>query len=501
MMHKGGSRIPVAIPFTEGGNLTEPYIKSTDEYVQETDVTYIVQSDNIRVEGHPFKKIDENTPFVNPSRFNVVELSLPDMNKLYLPPYQGDIGLDTTVSVWKLLGVRVDVQGAISPAVSGQQFSGALPSDSGTVFPGSSGHGSTFEDLESSEEDNLADITKAYIWGMEHKQVQMLSVGCKPLLGVYEGAGTTTGALLRKTKQIQDGDMHEFGYGHIDYHTLCADKTMLPVEMCYNNNPTLLPDQLTMDNDKVGDSCFFMWSRSAAGVRHTRNTPGVVFPNNPTATSTTNVPNETMWFPQAQDTMTAGMASSGQDIHNKNYWLNKARGPNNGVLWDNKCFITFVDNLRGHIHMTTTSTTSDFPKYDPSKVKAYLRHVKEFKITVLVRLCKVKLEAKLINWLLTLNSQWLKNLGFQFNVPAKIQPFTNVLQMPEDNTDEENEELVEIKTIKVDCSGHVSLSRSHESNHPLAQQYHVMNPVKDTAPKRAASGGGAKRTTKARKTS
>lgn len=184
-------KIPVAIPYSEGGNLTEPYIKSTDEYVKPTDVTYIVESECIRIEGHPFKKLDSHTVFVNPSRYNVVQLQLPDMNKLYLPPYQGNISLNTEVEVWQLVGVRVDVQGPLTPATTGQRWSAAKPSDSGDANPTESGgatfitNGGRFSDLES-DPGTETDVTQTYTWGMEHKQVQILAVGCEPLLGYHE---------------------------------------------------------------------------------------------------------------------------------------------------------------------------------------------------------------------------------------------------------------------------------------------------------------------------
>ncbi|QYW06024.1 L1 protein [Papillomaviridae sp. Haddock_c6033] len=515
-----GGKIPVAVPYSEGGNLTEPYIKSTDEYVRETDVTYIVESDNIRLEGHPFKGLDDHNHLVNPSRFNVVQLDLPDMNKLYLPPYQGQIGLDTEVAVWKLVGLRVDIQGPLEPAVTGQCQTGSISTDSGAVNPTQGifyeRDGSTIEDGDG---DPDAALTTTYAWGMEHKQIQLLAVGCDPLLGVFEGKPSgenknrdssqlVVGDTERVVVPIQDGFLHEFGYGNLDYENLCEDKTMLPIEMCYNNFPTLIVDKMTMANDKTGNAMFFCWDRIASGIRHTRNTKGINFPNNPSAVGETSdaapdwKPQQHM--PQAQSTKTAGMVSSGMDLFNKNYWLNKAAGPNNGVLWNNKMYVTFVDNTRGHIHMVTTYPQSDqaaAATYDPTKTKAYLRHIKEFKVTALVRLCHVKLEAKLITWLLQFNSKWLQNLGFKFNYPPGDGPFSGFREVfqPQLGSVQEEEEN-ELRVIKIDCSGHASLQHSHSSPHTLATSYHAANPVSTPTGATVGRGrGGASRGTKARK--
>ncbi|AXH75396.1 MAG: L1 protein [Melanogrammus aeglefinus-associated papillomavirus 1] len=513
MMNSERGRIPLQVPYTEGGNLGEPYIKSTDEYVRESDVTYIVESELIRIEGHPYKKLDDHNPLVSPSRYNVVELQVPDMRKLLLPPHQGNIGLDTEIPVWKLVGFRIDVQGVLCPATTGQQCSASVPNDYGAKNPDSSDGilynmgNCMVEDADSNAED-LAAVTATYNWGMEHKQVQFIAVGCEPLLGVYEtkpipsdASKTEVGDTSRATKLIEDGDIHEFGFGNVDYVKLNLDKTLLPVEMCYNNGPLTIPDILTMENDTVGNTMFFKWDRSAQGIRHTRNTSGITFPNNPSGGGTETW-KEQQAMPQAQSVPTAGMVSSALDLFNKNYWLNKAQGPNNCVLWDNKCFFTFVDNTRGFIQMTTTRTsTADAtaPTYDPTKTKAYLRHVKEFKVTALVRLCHVKLEAKLITWLLQMDSKWLKNLGFSFHHGPKEKTiaFREVYNMPEPQSGPGNEmEEENVQTIKVDCSGHAQLKLSTGSCHSLATSYHA---AIGSAPKRGAPPPATKRSKAAKK--
>lgn len=296
----------------------------------------------------------------------------------------------------------------------------------------------------------------------------------------------------RVQTDINDGDLCDFGFGNIDYETMCQDKTLLPVEMCYNNGPCKLPDKLAMASDKTGNKCFFCWDRTAGGIRHTRHTNGLTMANDPSEAQDWK---KAQALPQIQNTMTAGMVSSTMDVFNKNYWLNKAAGPNNGILWGNKLYVTFVDNIRGHIMMITkrteTSGGSD-GKYDPSKTTGLLRHVKEFKVTVLVRLCKVKLEAKLITWLLQFNSGWLNDIGFKFHTPGPNvtnQGFRDVFHVPTVEEGEEEEERM-INCIKVDCTGQVSLQHSERSLHPLAVTYHSQKEAAGPPPKKAATKRG-----------
>lgn len=465
-----GAKIPVAVPFTAGGNLKEPYIKSTDEYVRETPVTYIVESELVRLEGHPYMANSEKFKMNSPSRFTVVKLDLPDMNKLFLPPYQGKIGLDTEISVWKLVGVRVDLQGPLATATTGTLKGLQQATDAGFQLPGEA-EDNTIYDADSAE-------VKPIAWGLEHKAVQMLTVGCEPLLGVYEdrapkfntssSSTTDPGEINRHQVEVEDGMFHEFGFGNSmtgPDKGLQMDTTLMPVEYQFHNGPVLIPDKLAMDTDKTGDRCFFMWKKEASGVRHTRTVVG-------------QKDGDGDGMPQALVTPTAGMMSNANDIFNKNYWLNKASGPNNCVLWGNMCYVTFVDNTRGFIHQLTTKAESgEEEKYDPTKFKFYLRHVKEFKVTLLVRLCKVKLEAKLITYLLQINASWLRNIGFNFETPGTQLhgQFRDVLAMPAPfGAEEEEEEQIKKQFIHIDCTGHAELVCSETSYHPLAQSYHAV---------------------------
>ncbi|UDM59452.1 L1 [Wesgulfec papillomavirus] len=537
------------MPWQEGGVLGDPYLTSTDEYVRETELTYVVGSDIIRVEGNPYKEIipppssehPTHVPLVSPSRYNQVTMSLPDMNKMQMAPTQTRLTLDTELSVWKLVGIKVESQGAIRPPVTGNRFTTAAVSDSGLVQPTPGPNPPPNEEDE--DEESLSSqpppsktpaTTSWFEFGFEHTQVQSLTVGCEPPLGVYEARKSASSASAanihddnwyfteRMQTAIQDGDFCNFGFGNA-HPNLQMDLSQQPVESVLNPNmPHMDLDLISMDNDLVGNKNFYTWKREAAGTRHTRLNPDSKYPNFPVIVSKGapavnnndpfgychRAPGGGLSLP------TAGMASSTTDLFNRYYWLNKSGSPNNSVIWGNKLWITFVDNLRGTIHNCSNYDNSAAAAgYDPEKSTNFLRHVKEFKITCLVRLCKVTLEAKLITYLLQYNHQWLKDLGFSFDMAPRRQPAgvsgqITMAHMSEPYTEaqEETNEEAEVthRSILVDCSGHASLTPSHQSPHPLARAYHAAVGVPSMAPpkqpvKRAAAPGKGKGPAKGRK--
>lgn len=523
-----GRRVPVALEYSEGGVPTEPYIKSTDEFVTETDVTYIVNSDPVRIQGHPYGPLStEGIKMVNPSKFNVVKLNLPDLNKLMLAPLPGKMDLNTEQYVWKLVGFRVDVQGPQCPAVTGISQSawqgtangledGTQPTE--TVMPSVLSSEMDIdptcmvqelnsdkekfkemwekmqeqpydpedptESLPPSPGPAAAAAGKNYRWGMEHAQRQMIIVGCKPPMGYYEMWNDQKKGYERKTEAIDDDDLCEFGYGTQNTDNE-ADLTWFPVEMD-SNHQCFSIDEIGMANDMAGDRCFMMVKREASGIRQTLLNGNV---DKDFVAATGNTPFKNIKkCPQPMSTKTAGLVSSASDIFNKGYWLNKARGVNNGILWGNSLYITFVDNTRGQILGHTTPIGTPPTPYDPTKYNFALRHIKEFQVQVIVRRCKVKLEAKLLTQLLQLNKDWLKNLGFSFNnrfVPTQ-GVFTDLSAEREVEADPEEEKDLG-SYIEIDCVGKVT--KTEHSHHAFARAYHALNGAAEPAPKR-------KRTTK-----
>nr|WFF64105.1 MAG: L1 protein [Betta papillomavirus 1] len=481
--------VPVALEYTEGGVPTEPYIKSTDEFVTETDITFIVKSDPIRLQGHPYKDISKSDgnpkiPMCSPARFNVVELALPDLNKLIMPPLPGKLSLSTQVFVWKLVGFRIDIQGPECGAVTGCYQSTLSVSDAGeengkmpSALRNTDGLSTcmcSFSDVEDNDE-------KQITWGLEHAQRQVICVGCKPLKGYneqWDDSSAQTYMYKRHTMEIQDGYLCEFGYGNYDANHE-GDKTVIPVEMQDpEDHPTLCVDKMSMDNDNMGDSCFLMLERQADGVRHLTTNGSDDAEGAKAGDDDPNFANVT----HSADPFiakTAGMISSLQDIFNKNYWLGKCRGVNNGIIWGNKLYITFADNTRGFIYRHTQKTSNQNGQYTPGQYKYRLRHVKEFQVQVIVRKCAVKLEAKLITALLQFNKDWLNNLGFKFNASPELNlnttgVFRNLMQTEEEA--EADTEPPVINAIKIDCNGSATMQHSHHSHALLAKSFHANAP-------------------------
>lgn len=287
--------------------------------------------------------------------------------------------------------------------------------------------------------------------------------------------------MVRKTKTIEDGNLHEFGFGNINPQTVHQDSTVLPVEMVFHNGPTMCVDKMSMSNDMIGNKMFCALERYGSAQRHIRSNQWFHGNEDPTAASTTTPKTSwgslCQWIPPLFPAPSAGFVSNTGDIFNKNIWLNKCEGPNQGMLWDNKCYVTFVDNTRGftYIHTKRTAsagdnTTTEFG-YSPEKTKFAVRHIKEFKVTVIVRLCYIKLEAELINWMLQMNAGWLKNLGFKFHYPAESTAvkFRDLSENEPVNplTGEAEEEE---SYIRIDCTGRAH--RTDSSTHPMALAFH-----------------------------
>lgn len=345
-------------------------------------------------------------------------------------------------------------------------------------------------------------------WSMEHAQRQFLCVGCKPVLGCYEqwvGAALAVGYLERKTRDITAKDVMEFGYGNAlptkwpvitPKHFQSPDLAAVPVEMANmlcEETPRcpLLPDIIGMDSDDTGDRNFLcIGPKAVTGVRCGANAQAmdanrIDRPEPFTGASIS---------PDPFTAKTAGMVSTANDIFNKSYWLNKAKGVNNGIIWGNNLYITFVDNMRGHIHKMQFQEQDDTPvPYNLKNSSMFLRHVKEYRIQVIVRKCYIKLESKLITSLLQLNKDWLKDMGFTFTqTVSPVGQFTDIsaVHLPPTAQPAEEESDNSSDFIKIDCNGRCSYT--HLSRKALAVDYHThISPLpaaaaKKTAPKRAA---------------
>lgn len=483
------NKLNLQIPFVEGGILNSPIFHSTDDYVKETNLIYAVESQKVHFIGHPFKPIMDsqvttkiNVPFVSPHRYTVVEMNLPDPNKFSFPKPSG-LSLKTEKYVWKVVGFRVDAGESIAPSFSGNykmNYTKGQPTH--TAEDMEEQHSDSDSDMENDifhrhpkvreTTQTMVDSRTTVCWNAPITQI--LGIGAAPLRGTH---WTNTPAtqfppnLGEITSDIVDGDICDIGFGNINYASLIQDKATLPIEAVLN--PTLVskkPDEIAMKQSPSGNECFMLLYRKqlltklvdfAAGIDGEKTTVSGKFADN-------------QFMPAGPIIPDGGQYSNTGDIFGKNFWLMKSEGPNNGICWRNKLYITMVDSLRGHILTAFKDTSSSTQTWDSSHFTFYMRHMKTYHIQAIVKLCKITLEAELTQYLEQMNEGILNDWGFNFNFSGKLSAGGNgtvnalepVKTVPEitENADEDKP----YPFIIVDCEGKLT---PHLHTTPLGRSY------------------------------
>nr|WPS63792.1 MAG: L1 protein [Garrodia papillomavirus] len=185
------------------------------------------------------------------------------------------------------------------------------------------------------------------------------------------------------------------------------------------------PDWIKMHTDPYGDSCFYIVRREQLYARRLLQHSGGIGESIPTvyggASAYENNNNS------AYVTIPSGsVVTSDSQLFNRPYWLSKAQGPNNGVCWHNNVFITVLDNTRNTI-MNISIKADDANGgdiYKPKDFVAFVRHVEEFELMCLVRLCKVPLEPPVLAHIYRMSPSILEGWG--------ISEFPQVLSGSED---------------------------------------------------------------------
>ena len=128
-----------------------------------------------------------------------------------------------------------------------------------------------------------------------------------------------------------------------------------------------------------------------------------------------------MYFP----TVSGSLVSSDAQLFNRPFWLQRAQGHNNGILWGNQLFVTVLDNTRNTnfsiaVYQDQTQV-KDIVNYDSQKFNEYQRHVEEYEISLILQLCKIPLKAEVLAQINAMNSNILEDwqLGF---VPTPDNP-------------------------------------------------------------------------------
>nr|AMB19791.1 late protein L1 [Alouatta guariba papillomavirus 1] len=385
-------------------------VVSTDEYVARTSLYYYAGSSRLLAVGNPYfpvKKADGSVavPMVSGNQYRVFRVSLPDPNKFGLP----DTALynpDTQRLVWACVGLEVGRGQPLGVGLSGHPLFNKLEdAENPTRYNSNTGT------------DNRQNVA------IDNKQTQLCLIGCTPPVGEHwakgihcDGVGTAAGdcpALELVNTVIQDGDMVDTGFGAMDFGSLQATKSEVPLDI--SSSVCKYPDYLKMSSEVYGDSLFFYLRREQMFARHffTRaGTVGEAVPTDLYIKGTSGQNQENVATSVYVPTPSGSMVTSESQLFNKPYWLQRAQGHNNGICWENQLFVTVVDTTRStNMTLSAAATTED--TYKASNFKQYTRHCEEYDLQFIFQLCIVTLTAEVMAYIHTMNPDILDswNLG------------------------------------------------------------------------------------------
>lgn len=391
-------------------------VQSTDEYVERTDIYYHATSDRLLTVGHPYfdvrsqdgAKID--VPKVSGNQYRAFRVTFPDPNKFAL----ADMTIydpDKYRLVWACKGLEIG---------RGQPLG-----------VGSTGHPlfNKLRDAENSSERQEGTADDRRNISFDPKQVQMFIIGCTPCVGEYwdvapvcENAGSQLGLcppLELKNSVIEDGDMFDIGFGNINNKTLSFNRSDVSLDIV--NEVCKYPDFLTMSNDVYGDACFFCARREQCYARHyfvRGGRVGDAIPDGAVqqdrkyylSSDTQSTLENSTYFP----TVSGSLVTSDAQLFNRPFWLKRAQGHNNGILWNNQIFVTVADNTRNTNFSISVKNEDSLQKYDANSIREYMRHVEEYQLSFILQLCRIPLKAEVLTQINAMNSDILENwqLGF-----------------------------------------------------------------------------------------
>ena len=394
-------------------------VLSTDEYVERTNIFYHATSDRLLTVGHPYFDVTNSdgskieVPKVSGNQFRAFRMLFPDPNRFAL----ADMSIynpEKERLVWACKGIEISRGQPLGVGTCGHPLFNKV------------------KDTENSNSYQTGSTDDRQNTSFDPKQVQMFIIGCTPCLGEYwdkaepcENAGDQQGKcppIELKNSVIQDGDMMDIGFGNINFKTLSLNRSDVSLDLV--DEIAKYPDFLTMANDVYGDSCFFFARREQCYARHyfTRGgNVGDAIPdgaNNqdhkfylPPKSSQSQTLGNSIYFP----TVSGSLVSSDAQLFNRPFWLQKAQGHNNGILWGNQMFVTVADNTRNtNFTICVPSDNGAITEYDSSKFREFLRHVEEYQISVILQLCKVSLQPDVLAQINAMNSGILEDwqLGF-----------------------------------------------------------------------------------------
>ncbi|UXR08074.1 MAG: L1 protein [Varecia variegata papillomavirus 1] len=394
-------------------------VLSTDDYVQGTSLFYHARTERLMTVGHPYFEIKDGdkvtVPKVSSCQYRAFRLLLPDPNRFALT--------DTSIYdpererlVWQLKGLEIGRGGPLGIGTSGHPYFNKL---NDTENPNKYFKAST---------DNRQNVS------FDPKQSQLFVVGCVPCLGAHWDVAKpcATDAVVQGTcppiqlvnSVIEDGNMGDVGLGAMNFLSMQKDHAGAPLDLVTTTSK--YPDFLKMGHDVYGDALFFFGKREQMYTRHyfcRAGSMGDPIPNgaepsdyfiSPANDQEQGTISSSVYF----GTPSGSMVTSDSQLFNRPYWLQRAQGTNNGICWGNQLFVTVLDTTRGTNFTLSVSTEETPPAtYDNNKFKHYTRHVEEYDMSLVFRLCKVPLTADILAHINVMNPSILEQwqLGF---VPA-----------------------------------------------------------------------------------
>lgn len=391
-------------------------VLQTDEYIRGTSLFFYAGSERLLTVGHPFFPVVEDgtnkvlVPKVSANQYRVFRVKLPDPNKFALID-QGVYDSNTERLVWRLRGCEIGRGGPIGVNTTGHQlFNKVQDTENPYVYV-----------VEGDEARvNLS---------CDPKQTQLFIVGCTPATGQHWDKAIPCAdpapkkgdcpPLELKNTYIEDGDMGELGFGAMNFAALQEDKAGVPLELVKSTSKW--PDFMKMSKDIYGDQVFFYGRREQLYARHmfTRNgTVGDSVPQDyyvaPKSDSDRATQGNSIYFPVPS----GSLASSESQLFNRPYWLQRAQGTNNGILWGNQAFITVLDNTRGTNFTISVATQDNITDYKATNYKQYLRHIEEYELEMILQLCVVPLHADVLAHINVMNPSILEEWQLAYIPPA-----------------------------------------------------------------------------------
>ncbi|QYI89588.1 L1 major capsid protein [Bos taurus papillomavirus 41] len=401
---------------------TVSQILDTDDFVKRTDIYYHTNTERLLTVGHPYFEIkgeDGNVtvPKVSGSQFRVFRLLFPDPNQFSFPD-PNVYNPETQRLVWALRGLEFCRGQPLGIGVTGHPLFNKLDAENRTKYP-------------AEKDDERQNI------GIDPKQVQLFVVGCTPCEGEHwdkaepceaQPKGSCPPIELKNTP-IQDGEMCDIGFGNINFKSLQATRSGVPLDIV--NQTVKYPDFLKMGSDPYGNSMFFYAKRESMFVRHLWSRAG----DNGDTVPPENAPGEFMIPNVAKPpipptvyfgTPSGSLVSSDVQIYNRPFWIQRAQGTNNGICWNNQLFVTAVDSTRGtNFTISVKANGDEGPEhvynYNPKDFKHYLRHVEEWELSLIVQLCIVDLTPETLSHLHQMEPSILDNWKL-----GVVQPASNI---------------------------------------------------------------------------